>query len=270
MGIRKKYQSRKDNNCSSNIPSPPPPHHSIPRHVAEQDALSMRGYIKNKQIAPTLQGEVFTAYKTRSHCDYVIICGYIGRVFGGMCIDQSIYDIIWSYYSDKDIVIKTAQKSLHFAGVTIKDGNRYKIQEDIVKEAKLMNKFMNNSAPDTMIKYYDFFEDDDTYYLVMEKGGKGLFEFCVEGHKLINCGKINIKYWRKCVKFIFAKMCGFIAWMHNEMTCCNLDISLENIVMRHDTCFNEKTGEFDNLDIRFIGMFRFIVFVCNMRYGFCV
>lgn len=224
------------------------------------DTLSIHGYSKKKEIAPTLQGSVFLATKTRLNKEYLLISGYISFICNYMDIDNdvydiyNIYDIIWRYYEPTNVVIKTAEKSLHFAGVTIKDGKRYLIQENIVKEARLMQLFsnVNNNVPSTMIKYYDFFEDDDTFYLVMEKGGIGLFEFTVNAHQMIKNNKLDIKYWRKCVKFIFAKMVGFIAWMHKEVNCCNLDISLENIVMTNNTKFDEKSGKFENLDIRFI------------------
>jgi len=240
--------------------------------VTTKDALAIRGYRKKRKLAPTLQGEAFVAAKTPSHPDYLLICGYVARHYDAMSVNQSIYHILCSYYNDQEVVIKTAKKSLHFAGVTIKDGYRYKVKENIVKEAGLMELFTYNSAPDTMIKYHGFFEDQDTFYLVMEKGGQGLFEFCIEAHELIKTGQISIRYWRRCVKYIFAKMCSFIAWMHNAVACCNLDISLENIVMRNDTYFNEKTGKFENLDIRFIDFgltehFNGYGFKCNKYVG---
>eukprot|EP01084_Bolivina_argentea_P057040 104294_1 len=47
-------------------------------------------------------------------------------------------------------------------------------------------------------------------------------------------------------------MIAFINWMHSVVNTCNLDISLENIVLSDDTYFDESTGTVKNLDIRFI------------------
>jgi len=155
--------------------------------------------------------------------------------------------------SNKDYVIKQANKSLHRKRESItENGNRARVCEDIVKESQLMRLFTNNNPPKELIKYYGFFADENNYYLVMERGGIGLFEFVVECHQHILNGKLSIKEWRRTVRIIFAKMVKVIQFFHKTVFCCNLDISLENVVMARDTYFDEKDGKIKNIDIRFI------------------
>eukprot|EP01084_Bolivina_argentea_P008314 15577_1 len=88
---------------------------------------------------------------------------------------------------NKEVVIKKTNKKLHAAGITItKSGKKISVQEDIVREAELMQTFMLNSPPPSLIEYYDFFEDADHYYLVMENGGTDFFDFIVKCHELIS------------------------------------------------------------------------------------
>ena len=58
--------------------------------------------------------------------------------------------------------------------------------ENIIKESLLLSMFCGNKS---VIKYIDFFTDESHYYLVMEKGGQGLFECNVNAHQSINDGE---------------------------------------------------------------------------------
>eukprot|EP01084_Bolivina_argentea_P008312 15574_1 len=213
--------------------------------------LTRRGYIRKHKIASTLQGEVFVAASIRNK---LLIHGFIKSITKPINYAISYDDIcnICSVYfaENQDVVIKTADKILHSKGVTITEtGIQLKVKENIIKEARLMKWFMSCNPPQELIKYYDFFEDDKNYYLVMQKGGIGLFDFTVKCHKLIHQNKLDIKEWREIVRLIFSKMIAFINWMHSVVNTCNLDISLENIVLSDDTYFDESTGTVKNLDI---------------------
>ena len=110
----------------------------------EKETLSLHGYERSKYIATTLQGEVFLAKKKDG--------------------------------SNKEVVVKKTSKKLHKLGITItKTGKRIKVQENIVAEAELMQTFMRNQPPSSLIEYYDFFQDGFYYYLVMENGGSDYF-----------------------------------------------------------------------------------------------
>lgn len=110
----------------------------------EKETLSLHGYERSKFIATTLQGEVFLAKKKDG--------------------------------SNKEVVVKKTSKKLHKLGITItKTGKRIKVQENIVAEAELMQTFMRNQPPSSLIEYYDFFQDGFYFYLVMENGGSDYF-----------------------------------------------------------------------------------------------
>eukprot|EP01084_Bolivina_argentea_P026938 50076_1 len=256
---------------SNNVPSPnddscDTKHHKLPtpdrKHIAviarnklEENVLLSNGYRKQKTIAPSLQGEVFIAVKTCDHADSLLVYGYIRchimprRMYSSVI--PEIMKICYHYMQTETcVVIKSANKKLHCQGFSLTGLGQ--IQEDIVQEASLLKMFSEENAPESMIKYYNFLQDQHHYYLVMEQGGTGLFEFVVECHQLIANGQLSIKEWKRVVRFMFSKMVEVIRWMHNRAHCCNLDISLENIVMGKETRFDAHTGTIKQLEIRFI------------------
>ena len=89
----------------------------------------------------------------------------------------------------------------------------------------------------------------------MEKGGQGLFECNANAHQLINDGEMTVFEWRNSVKLLMYKMVTFIHWLHTRMHCCDLDISLENVVLSNRTYFDEKCGKYRNLNLKLAEMF---------------
>eukprot|EP01084_Bolivina_argentea_P096274 173084_1 len=82
-----------------------------------------------------------------------------------------------------------------------------------------------------MTNYIDYFDDEENHFLVMENGGVSLFNFQHQFHKYILNGFYSIKKWQNICKMLFAQMITFIHWLHNEMSVCHLDISLENLLI---------------------------------------
>eukprot|EP01084_Bolivina_argentea_P042013 77547_1 len=75
------------------------PHMHIYTYIQEKpiDMLSFRGYKRIKTLAPTLQGKVFIASKTSSHCDSLLVFGYIRQ----LCQDKeitNIFNICYNYF----------------------------------------------------------------------------------------------------------------------------------------------------------------------------
>eukprot|EP00485_Elphidium_margaritaceum_P000675 CAMPEP_0202685370 /NCGR_PEP_ID=MMETSP1385-20130828/1101_1 /ASSEMBLY_ACC=CAM_ASM_000861 /TAXON_ID=933848 /ORGANISM="Elphidium margaritaceum" /LENGTH=580 /DNA_ID=CAMNT_0049339697 /DNA_START=57 /DNA_END=1799 /DNA_ORIENTATION=+ len=189
---------------------------------AEDDTLFAHNYRREKFIANTLQGKTFTATRL-------------------------------SDKSAQEYVVKTTSKDLYKRGITItKEGKAFNIKEDIVKEARMMRKFMENHPPSSLIEFEDFFEDDNFYYLVMRHGGVDFFDFVVKCHELINAGKLTMKEWRKQCKFIFAQMVQFVKWLHDTQHYAHLDISLENLLISKEAHFNEDTGKLSKCYVKFI------------------
>eukprot|EP01084_Bolivina_argentea_P219950 372875_1 len=91
--------------------------------------------------------------------------------------------------TNTDVVIKVTSKILHSNSISI--GND-KIQENILSESIILKKLTRNkSTPKSIVKFIDLLQSDINYYLVMEYGGRGLFDFIVRGHKLMSSGKIS-------------------------------------------------------------------------------
>ena len=103
-------------------------------------------------------------------------------------------------------------------------------------------------------RYINFINDSSSlsYYLIMENGGNDLFDFIIEAHELISLKKLRIKEWRKYTKYLFWQICVVIRWLHNDLNCCHLDISLENILIRNGNFIlinNSDLYTIDNRDI---------------------
>ena len=97
------------------------------------------------------------------------------------------------------------------------NGDEYKIQENIIEETSILKYLSNNNAPNGLAKFIDSFDDDQNYFLVMEHGGDGLFEFVMKAHKLINQGLLSIAEWQRFCKMAFKQMVDVIDWLHNKM-----------------------------------------------------
>jgi len=165
---------------------------------------------------------------------------------GSVCKGKRVAD-------NKIVVIKRTSKKLHEQGITItKTGKKIKVQENIVAEATLLQRFSANGAPSSLIEYIAFFEDDSDYFLIMGHGGRDYFDFIVRQHERIVNGALSLSEWRKHCKFMFAQMVQFARWMQNVMSCCNMDISLENMLISEDAHYDADTQTLRKCHIKFI------------------
>ena len=83
---------------------------------------------------------------------------------------------------------------------------------------------------------------DKNYYLVLEDGRHGLFNFVSKAHKLISIGHLDVTEWHKAVKVIFKQLIECVDFMHNHNV-CHFDISLENIVINDAKIVINKNSE---------------------------
>ena len=106
------------------------------------------------------------------------------------------------------------------------DGKQYYVHENIMKERAIL-KYLTTAkdSPKEIVKYINWFTDDYNYYLVMENGGHGLFDFVSKAHEYIKIGKVEISEWQKLVQLLFKQMVDTIAYMH-EKNVANFDVSL--------------------------------------------
>jgi len=78
----------------------------------------------------------------------------------------------------------------------------------------------------------------------MEDGGDGFFEFVTKCHQFISKGKLAITEWHRFCRIAFVQMVELVQWLHRQMHCCHLDLSLENFVI--DNCrvmVNESSNQ---------------------------
>eukprot|EP01084_Bolivina_argentea_P231240 389992_1 len=182
--------------------------HSKDDKDCEEEILGKFGYIKTKLITKTLQGNIFIAQHTNTKD------------------------------SSKEVVIKKTSKKLHNEHVTVQNGKKFGIYENILKECiilKYLTENKNGLIMTSFTKYENFFDDSDNYYLSMEHGGSDLFDFIIDAHDLINQKKLKMKEWRKFAKYLFWQMIVVLKWLHVDMNICHLDISLENILCKNAT-----------------------------------
>ena len=184
--------------------------------------ICQKGYNIEKKLADTLQGQIYR-------------CRIVERA-------ENL-----NYFHKETVVIKVTSKKLHFEGITIlENGNKKRIQENIIKETELLKKlsFDKDRRNEYMTRYIDFFEDAHHFYCVMEDGGHDLFEYVVKCHNLLRKGKLQRKEWRLVCKKIFKQIIELISFLHEKHHICHLDISLENMLIVNGTILqNVHTGK---------------------------
>ena len=178
--------------------------------------LDRGGYIYHKPLAKTLQGEIFEA---------------------------TVADL-----DDTLVVIKRAEKQLVNSRIAVRsNGSSITVQEDIHREIAItqyLDSYSNCTdcqQPAAHIQTVEVLEDEDSIYVVSEHGGTSFFEWNREAHRRIEDGTVSLKYWRKNIKFVFKQMVDYVLWLHDTMNVCHLDISLENMVLKHGEHFLESS-----------------------------
>ena len=112
------------------------------------------------------------------------------------------------------------------------------VQESIIKEAMILKYLTkdNKSTGGYITRFIEFFETRTDFYLVTEYvGDLNLAQFVEQAMKYIKCGKLKLSEYKRVIKFLFWQMCNTINWMHQDMSCCHLDLSMKNIIVRDGT-----------------------------------
>ena len=182
----------------------------------KMSTLDREGYIFHKQLAQTLQGDIFEA---------------------------TVADL-----DDQLVVIKRAEKQLVNTRTAVRsNGTSISVSEDIHREIAI-NQYLDSYAecgdtqlPPAHIRTVEVLEDEEHIYVVSEHGGTSMFEWNRVAHQRIEEGRVSLKYWRKNVKFLFTQMVDYVLWLHDTMNVCHLDISLENMLLQNGDHFLEKS-----------------------------
>ena len=91
------------------------------------------------------------------------------------------------------MIIKITSKQLHSAKLSNKHGKALSVQEDIIKEKKLLMYLTANQPPPSLVRFLGFFSDAAHYFLVMENGGCDFFDWIVKCHAWMRAGKLSLK-----------------------------------------------------------------------------
>eukprot|EP01083_Nonionella_stella_P173586 599267_1 len=183
-------------------------------------------------------------------------------------ISKALQGSIWeSTKGGQSMVIKTISKDLYHKRIAYSSNSvAIHIQEDIIKETAILKYLTENNAPSSVVKFIDFFEDTEHYYLVMENGGSNLFAFVKRCHQLIENGLLPLSEWRSFCKKAMQQMVELLDWMHNTMQCCHLDISLENFVIHN---VNVVSNPNTNTILKFENDFQIKIIDFGLAEVFC-
>lgn len=168
--------------------------------------------------------------------------------FHSVKLCDSLQGSIWSSVkprSNESVIVKVCNKRQQKQGTATLNGKLYRVQEDIHKERAILKYLtLRNDAPNGIVKYKKWLENEDNYFLIMENGGTSLFEFVVKCHRYIKVGKITLSEWHKLVRIIFKQMVDAVHFMHTQNV-SHFDISLENMLINDvDVYVDEEADTF--------------------------
>jgi hypothetical protein len=163
--------------------------------------------------------------KQRIIGNYTIYLPPIQRTLQGYIYEGSMNNCT------KSIIIKLTDKKLHNDRKAVYNGTKIFINENIFKEKQILQYITKNAQiyniGNYIPLYIDFFEFEENYFLIMEHGGKSLFEFVDKGHQYIKTKLLEINEWKENIcKCAFKQMCTVTDILHNTFNICHLDISL--------------------------------------------
>eukprot|EP01084_Bolivina_argentea_P206823 353005_1 len=143
--------------------------------------------------------------------------------------------------------------------VVIKKMDKMYKQQNIIKEAVILHHLTVDNKPigKYIAKCIKLFESDNAVYLVMEKAGNvNLADFTKKAHELIAANKLKLKDWKKTVKYIFWQLSVIINWLHKDVNCCHLELTMSNIaLMNGHFIMNKRDGSIivdPNLQVKLI------------------
>jgi len=176
--------------------------------------LNNNGITIGKKIAKTLQGSI-----------------YHGKL---EMINDSMHDIVV-----KRADIRLLKRRIARLG----NGKIIPINEDIKQETTIMKYIQGLNPPKGFLKVFGCIDDGYNYFLIMEYGGKSLFDHVRKYHKKIDENKLSINEWQKHVEILFKQLISMTNFLHNKARICHMDISLENILIKN-CVFAEQYGKF--------------------------
>eukprot|EP01084_Bolivina_argentea_P151221 263968_1 len=158
----------------------------------------------------------------------------------------TIYEaIIISDPNKSKVAIKKAHKILYSKGICIENNMNIITHENIMKEAAILHHLTVDNQPtaDYIAKFINFFETQHSYFLVMEYcGDVTLKAFCDQAFTYVKQSKLNVKEYKRIMKYLFWQITVTTNWMNNDMHCCHLDMTLNNLIVQNGTFIEDNNG----------------------------
>ena len=124
-----------------------------------------------------------------------------------------------------NVMIKKVSKYLTTEKIAHQDGYTFLTDENIQKEAMILQylTICNKQMGDYVMNFVDYFESDTHYYLVTENvDGMTLSDFIKEAHLYIRGGRLNLKDYRKIIKFITWQLLSTLYFLHDVYRCMSM------------------------------------------------
>jgi len=141
---------------------------------------------------------------------------------------------------------KKTDKVLFKEQIAKQDEMTYLVSENIETEARILRHLTayNNIQSQKIIKYIDFFEGDNYFYLVTEyvEDSINLTKFIEKAHKLIADGQLSFNVYSEIVKSIMFQIAVTMQWLHDVVHCCHLDLVLENVLLQNADFIKQSDG----------------------------
>ena len=235
----------------------------------EELLFEHHGYVKESDpICNTLQGQLLKCKATKMKQQ---------QQMDGIKGDESTTSTTTT--TEQYVAIKRISKELHRRKIIANtatttttdddddtfDGVTFCTEEDVVKEAQILQYLTDHKSTEYIAKYIDFFESATDYYLVHEyiEGESNLLQFVQTAHSYIAAGRLDVKVYQKTIKYIMWQLCAVVHWLHNNMHClvymythftslilpkctctkgCHLNLNLENIMLENAVFIQNTNG----------------------------
>mmetsp|Transcript_16730 Transcript_16730/g.26563 ORF Transcript_16730/g.26563 Transcript_16730/m.26563 type:complete len:640 (-) Transcript_16730:392-2311(-) len=199
--------------------------------VDEELIFAKHGYKKIRKVCDTLQGELMEAEIVKHSKSF-----QKDQARRKLCENANI----------QRVAIKKVDKCLFKQRIAKIDGMVYCVEEDVVKEALILHHLTvdNRATANYVVQFIELFESEENYYLVMEyiDGDCNLQQFTEIAHQYIAEGKLKLKAYQKIVKYIFWQLVAVLYWLHRDMKCCHLNLTLENVMLQNAQFIENEDG----------------------------
>jgi len=139
--------------------------------------------------------------------------------------------------TNASIVAKVTSKELHSSSspresIVKNASNRtVHVLEDIKHEHRILKHLTKDPfCPSCIIRPLAFLESRRNYYLLLEDGGRSLYNFIVEMHDFVDRGYLRTAELHRLVRVIVCRMVECVEYLHARRT-CHFDLSLENFLI---------------------------------------